>query len=532
MTTSNDLYEWMVQLLMRDAPKLDDESLLQRIECIAILAFESAPTLLNDPRLEALIQGVAKRLESMALPPSPVLTESPRRVLHVTTGIHRVGGHTRIIMNWVRADRERRQSLVVTYRDGEITEWMRQSLAEVGCDLIELGRHGESRLERARQLRKLIREGGYELIISHHFPNDTVTFTALGVEGLPQVYVFNQGDHVYWLGVAMADAVLDFRAKARDITERVRGARRSLPLPYILEPQSDEPGREEARRIVGLQSWKTILVSMARVQKFVPCLDYNLHRTLLPVLQSHPDTVLVLIGLDRDDYLRLFKAEPPPNVLPMGRVDHPSLLLRAADIWIEPMPWGSALASFDACRHGAVPMFVYGQAPCIYGTTVSDLFEGSGCEEVTANEVEYQARLTQMIADVSLRQMLSAKVKAFCKRGYLSPGWNDSLNAAYQQAVGGKHQVNQLGLVCYENTPSFQYYSQCMSEDLAKHAALCMRLLEYVVRWRDLIWIVVFFVIHRLRNPSLSGCRCMLRFVKTSLLHFAAHPSAGQLNHG
>lgn len=512
--TNNDLYEWQVTLLLDDAPSLEDEVLLNRIEDIAELAFHSGPELLADPRLDRLLIEMARRIQPLPSTPSAPLAHRPRRVLHVTTDLHHVGGHTRIILNWIQADRETHYDLVSTNQRGHITEWMRETLAAAGCELICM-KPEQTRLDRARQLRERVMHEGYDLVVLHHYPWDTVALTALGVEGLPQVFIFNQGDHVYWLGVPLADAVLDFRPRGAEVSVRVRGAARSLHLPYVLEPQLAEPARAVAREQAGLTGWQTVMVSMARIQKFVPCKDYNLHRTLAPVMRRHPKAVLLLIGVTMAEYLALFGEVPPPNVKPLGNISQPTILLRAADVFIEPMPWGTALATFDACRYGVVPIFVYGLAPCIYGCAVRDLFTGSGMEQATESEAEYVTLLERLLIDADHRSEQGRKVAAFCEGTFQAPQWNEHLERVYAAAVGGRHLVREPGTVYYERSAAFKNYGNALSEDLAAHMSWCMNRLG-AVRPVAALRLGIAFLMLRIAVPRIAGMRTLLRFLVAS----------------
>jgi hypothetical protein len=513
---SNSLYEYMVKLLLTDSTRLDDETLLQRIAELAELAFNSGPTLVADHRLEELLFAVASRIDPKPDFVSPKLQNMPSRIVHITTGIFDMGGHTRIILNWIQADPTRSHTLVTTGKNGSLSEWMLKILKKAGCSLILLD-PDETRIERASKLRALIMDGGFDLVISHHFHFDTVTIAALSVVGLPQVFVFNQGDHVYWLGTGMADAVLDFRRSGQAVSLRNRGIRQSLYLPYILEPQAEEPSKDLARKIAKLTEWRVVLTSMARIQKFEPCKDYNFHRTFAPLMARHPDAVLLLIGVNLEEYRKLFHADPPENIKPLGNIAQPATILRCSDIWIEPIPWGSALATFDGCRYGAVPVFAYGLAPCIYGCAVRDLFEDSGVDLRLNTESEYREHLTLLMSDAGLMSDLSNKVQRYCNDRFVSPRWNKYLDQAYTAAIGGQHRVEVCDKIVYDESLEFRYYMQCKSEDMASHLTMCMNRLGSVGRPLDLLSLSVSYLWHRLRSPSLLGIKSFNRFVLSSV---------------
>jgi len=105
-----------LRLIAHGASELDkgrNETAAAYAQIAAHYAWHNHPGLFASPSLEALLRSLARML------PNPV-PASPRTagVLHVLTTALPVGGHTRLVWQWIRNDPERRHSVVLTGQTG------------------------------------------------------------------------------------------------------------------------------------------------------------------------------------------------------------------------------------------------------------------------------------------------------------------------------------------------------------------------------------------------------------------------------
>ncbi|MGB3546687.1 MAG: hypothetical protein WBA17_06915, partial [Saprospiraceae bacterium] len=93
------------------------------------------------------------------------------RILHVATKISPVGGHTRVINNWVRHDSSNHHEILLTSQVADIPSFL-SHVTIIRCepenDLLSL----------AFDINAKIKIGGYDLIILHIHQNDASALTA------------------------------------------------------------------------------------------------------------------------------------------------------------------------------------------------------------------------------------------------------------------------------------------------------------------------------------------------------------------
>src|ERR1700694_3826059 len=71
------------------------------------------------PRLERLLRSIGKQIGERS-PPRARSKGPLKRVLHVCTQMTSIGGHSKMVVLWMRADSSRTHSLVLTPHRGEI----------------------------------------------------------------------------------------------------------------------------------------------------------------------------------------------------------------------------------------------------------------------------------------------------------------------------------------------------------------------------------------------------------------------------
>src|SRR5262249_13626191 len=136
------------------------------------------------------------------LPPK----DARRKVLHVATWVQSVGGHTKLIANWIAHDPDSCHSLLITrgsssQREEPIPPWLREAVSDNGGCLVELPPGGL--LSKALSLRAVVQQD-VDMVVMHHHPDDVVPVVAFATGRCPPVAILNQAHHVFWLGSSVA----------------------------------------------------------------------------------------------------------------------------------------------------------------------------------------------------------------------------------------------------------------------------------------------------------------------------------------
>src|SRR5262249_29331493 len=200
-------YRWLVERVRAAARLEDPEEVLARVEHAAAFATWFHPGRFADGALENPALEIGRSLNERSRPGSAQSSGRPR-VLHVTTRVFAVGGHTRMICHWILSDSACEHSIALVDQ-GELPV-PRDVSAAVEASGGWLGRaEGGSRVSRAAWLRAAA--ASFDLVVLHHFAMDIVPTVAFAVPGGPPVAVLNHADHQFWLGSSVADVVINLR---------------------------------------------------------------------------------------------------------------------------------------------------------------------------------------------------------------------------------------------------------------------------------------------------------------------------------
>jgi hypothetical protein len=430
-------YEAMVAHVLRLGAKGDDEETLKWVSFAATLAWLGHPGRYADARLEAVAVGIGQRLEA-AQDFGPA-SDRPRanqrrRVLHVASTVYAVGGHTRLIESWIRNDDASEHSLVLVHqRQEQIRSELAGRIAASGGEIVVLPDEAPL-LDKARRLRT-VAQAGYDCIILHTHPYDAVPLTALATPHCPPVAVMNHADHAFWLGVAVADAVLDFRDFGSRLSRERRGARQSIVIPLPLDLAAGED-RMTARAQLGIPDAEVMMLSIGSAYKYTPTEKYDFFRTMNRVLAGNPAARLYLIGVGAADLAR-FGGVPHERMELLGTRSDPSLYEAAADLYLEGFPWGSYTALFETVARGVCPVLLYDPTP---HTDISGDFGLKGLVTSPSDEADYVARVTALVEDKAARTTLGQAVAREVLATHGGAGSRAYLHDVYDRLAQAPHQ--------------------------------------------------------------------------------------------
>lgn len=437
------VYEALVDRVLRLEAKGDDEATLKWLSLAAGVAWAAHPGRFADERLEAVARRAGQRLEPLnpapsEIPGAAITAGGRRRVLHVATTVYDVGGHTRLIENWVRNDPGTLHSLVLLdQQHHRIRAELAARVAASGGELIVLPPRS-SLLDRVRRLRH-VAHAGYDCIILHHHPHDVVPLVAFATAKGPPVAVMNHADHVFWLGASVADAVIDFRPFGSRLSRERRGARQGLTLPLPLNLSLPALDRAAARARLGTAAEEVVLFSMGAAYKYRPTRTQNFFRTLHKVLADNPAARLYIAGVSPND-LRSFGIPGHERLETLGVVNDPGVYQAAADLYLEGFPYGSSTALFETAALGVCPVLMYAPTPQLDHSGEEAM---KGLVASPTDETDYVARLTALINDPAARTQLGqavagriASINNDIARAYLQP--------IYDRLAATTHQPQPL----------------------------------------------------------------------------------------
>ena len=353
-------------------------------------------------------------------------------MLHVATSLYNVGGHTRLLKNWIQLDDMAEHSVVLTNQHSALVpEWIAPTVTESGGVLIHLNARS-SLLERARSLRR-IAQSGYEAVILHHHPGDVLPSVAFATADCPPVALMNHADHVFGLGPSVADIVLSVRGFGEEISNRRRFAKKSLLVPLPISAAEPPTTRAEARIRLHIPPDQIVLLTMGPPYKFTPTETHNFFSTTSKLLVQNPEAHLYAIGIHANE---VDLTAPHERLHLVGVIEDPTLYRLAADIHLDSFPYGSLTALLEAAALGVCPVLMYSSPAPQYDLSEDPGFSGLlACAE---SEEDYVADVNKLIRHPQEREELGKKIRQSVLLHHYK-NWKSYLEPVYEYLATNQH---------------------------------------------------------------------------------------------
>lgn len=305
---------------------------------------------------------VSRRIEQMLLSEAAaldggndVVPTAPDAVLMVMTEALFFGGHTRVVERWIEGDDTRRYSLLLTRQaTSDVPARLQSAVRKSGGVLLSVA-DGEIG-DRALRLRRL--SAGYGAVVLFTHWDDALPLLAYGREDFPRpVGLFNHADHVFWLGVSVADAIGELRHWGGRLSEECRGTAvsRVLTIPGDAMPLTVRD-RAAVRAALGVRPKSRLVVAAGAAYKFRPVSGLGFADVVACLLRREREAELVVIGAGPDDFpdgphlIRRFDG----RLRLLARMPHAQMMdwLAAADVVLGSLPVPGFTVMADALSCG------------------------------------------------------------------------------------------------------------------------------------------------------------------------------------
>lgn len=280
-------------------------------------------------------------------------------ILHVMTEAYETGGHTRIVERWIELspNNEKHSVLLMNQnKKNKISNKLISNIDSKNGKLILLDKI--SLKEKIIKLREIA--SNYEYIILHTHMNDIIPTIAFGTDNFKRpIIFFNHADHLFWLGVSIADLVVNFRNYGEDININYRGIEKTrneiLTLPQdITNNAVSKIDKNLLKNRLNIGNHKVIL-TLGSAFKYKKFNDIDFLIFADKVLQSCNNVVIIAIGIDYNVlpewiiYKEKFKNRfIIQSVIPYQKLQEYFLI---ADLYVDSMPIGGGTAIIDALSY-------------------------------------------------------------------------------------------------------------------------------------------------------------------------------------
>lgn len=432
LLANREMYERLVAMAIRGFGENRPDAAATFCQLAATWAWQNPCGVFADPRLEAVLAASAPPAERAQRPWSA--PDRPRKVLHVLTEAYRIGGHSRLVWRWMNRDRAS-SSVVLTQTELAPPPALPEAAARNGGLVYNLAHASPTLLGRAMHLRRLARQ--YDAVVLHVHPFDVIPALAFG-EGWtgPPVIFKNHADHCFWIGLGCTNVVSEHRALGWAVTAELRGvdaAHQDL-LPLAIDPLPEGPDRESARRSLGISDTTVLAVSSAIWSKSMPLRGPGLAEVLEPVALRNKDFAAAIVGpAVGDPRWSRVSLVTGGRVQSMGQLDDPTLLLRAADIYVDSTPVGSGTAILEAADAGLpnVSLSRFTGLAAVLCSSAPGLERGH--IDVDTPEA-FTEVLSALVADAELRRETGAEARRSVREHHSGTGWADGLDRLYAAA--------------------------------------------------------------------------------------------------
>jgi hypothetical protein len=413
----------------------------------ARFAWERHPGFYCDLTLESLLTEIAQKVDERSVTSfmtSQILPreKSPNKVhiLHVITGCQGFGGHTLVVAGWIRNTLDTAvHSIVATGQRGPLPLALSSLAKTSGGWCQQLAKFSSNLLDRSLLLRHF---GSWaDLIAIHVNPSDALPIVAFGVEGGPPVVLYNHADEVFWLGVSIADVVLDLHPLGQSQTLKRRGVQTSKILPIPLNEPPQAFSYEGAREQLGIKPSTTFLLTVGRECKYLPIGGHDFLGVVFKILKKHSNVVFLAIGPENRGRWAKVSAKAGGRIIPKGWIEWENLspFYDSADIFLDSFPIGTGTAFLEAGNRGIPTIGLqFKEAPSI--TEGTDDVAFGNLNEFPSSVEEYTSLLEQMIAEPFSFREKAGKLKELIAAHHLPPGWNRYLDNVMRQ-LPSRHAI-------------------------------------------------------------------------------------------
>lgn len=392
-------------------------------------------------------------------PPHKKEHSKSNKVLHILNQVYPIGGHTRVVWNWISRDKNHQHSVLLLDQDClPIPDTLIKAVFNSGGEIIKL-----NTIELVEKSREILNISiNYSKIILHIHPYDVSVITALASNNYSSVVFFNHADHVFWMGSSISNLIACIRAGAISFCSNLRGIPKKscsiLPIPL------DKVDVKESENDLSLiKNDRVVLLSIASSYKFTPYKSIDFCKILLPVLQNN-NIVLIVVGAKlSDEYWKHYSMILKDKLVLVPPTPDIDQYYTIADIYIDSLPFGSLTSLLGAAQRG-IPCLSWEESIFTCGEVVSSV-EGLSAKCVD----EFQRNLHCLIYQKEERILKGKKLQVEVSCYNLMPNWTYFLEKIYHLSEhNSKITPNYINKnnICEEDVFLMHFHSSTISSVL------------------------------------------------------------------
>ncbi len=390
------------------------------------------------PELEQALIKIGREAIPRSIYSSESLPWSRRlkNILHVSTSVMSVGGHSRMLWRWIQQDTERSHSVVLTRQaPNKVPKVLQDAVNNSQGKIYILNERIGSVISWAKQLRQIA--AAADLVVLHMHNYDVIPIIAFAnKEQSPPIIFLDHADHLFGLGIGVSDLIVNLRESGMRLSQERRGveAERNALLPIILEPTQRTLSRTEAKRQLGIPKNSILLLSIARAIKYRKINGISFADAHIPLLKKHKQAILVVIGPgNREDWSEAIK-KTQGRIRSLNETEDIAIFYQAADIYVDSFPFISNTSLLEAGSYGIplVTRYPYSDASVILGADMPGLTGNLIC---VRDLEEYTKILWRLVEDEEFRLALGEATRRKIAQTHWGNNWQCILEKVYLHAA-------------------------------------------------------------------------------------------------
>lgn len=336
---------------LKDIYKLisDDQTKLLYIQYVFTYLTRNATYFVSDSFFESELNVISSKLKH-----NIKLNFKPNTVLHIITEAHSTGGHTKLLENIMTNTKHifDEQSVVITNHSSKKPPSLAEIVQKTG-NLTVMSKN--DLISKALILSELASQ--YEYIILHIHPDDILANLAFGNEMFKRpVFVVDHADYRFWVGVSICDLLLGLSSEGAEFAKLNRGVENSVVIHIPIKKTHIDLSREEARKYLGIDQNKKIVLSIASEYKYGSTKDVvnDFIAMCKSIVNGVENCEFILIGPSRKNiFWNGAYKESKGKINPIGSkpMEELKYYIKSCDLYIESFPFGSYTAFLDVAAY-------------------------------------------------------------------------------------------------------------------------------------------------------------------------------------
>jgi hypothetical protein len=381
-----------------------------------------------------------------------------QKVLHIASEFYNIGGHTRVILDWIKYDSEYQSEIIVTDQKQDFD----LSISSKVTFLAE-----GNNIEKARLLRDYITENYFDVIIIHQNMDDVIPTIALWdikEHSSIRVYYYNHADFRFSLGNIIAHKRINFCKGDELISEKYRIPIENCVLPFVLgnqfEPDLPNPEKEQLKQKLKIEG-KTIFLTIGSAYKYRPYQKLNFLMEWNSFLQKNSNCTLLVIGCNDED----FKKYCPDsvchkNLLLLGNINDPSVYYKISNYIVDIYPLQTGLGTVYGLIYNLPPILPYSDNPYVMGNELNTLYPKELLQLLTYNDKNsYFEFIKNELNTQHFKINSQPIIKSFVSNNLLAKSWRNKLYEIYNSKLQKELEIQENKDVLNTSTASNNWYN-------------------------------------------------------------------------